>query len=368
MPAASPAALLANQRKSIGAFFSHPGTRPTARTMNPSLIDLIYLVSSGLMLAGIWQYLKPGRARQGNLLGGAGVLLAVLATLTAGGMISIGAALVGLLIGVGLGAFIGTRATTESAPAWIAVLVAATGLSSALIAGAILHDVGAIYDAAHAALDKEWEGKSDALRQANVTIVIPFAVSWATALSAAIAAASGGVIAASGVICHLKLTKSALRKSLPKFDQPRLFQMGLLVVCLLFGLLLTLWPGTETFLWLLLLTAMGLGYSLTIHLKIVDVPPVLAATVSLSGLSLAAAGIVTRNTLMVTAGALVASGAAVVAQSICHSLHVSLPGLIDGSQSSKTSAPDDADAPPPAPKPAPIVAPIVSADPNAPIL
>jgi H+-translocating NAD(P) transhydrogenase subunit beta len=305
--------------------------------MTSSLIDVVYLVSSGLMLAGIWQFLSPGRTQLGNLLGGAGVLLAILATLTASGIVSLGAAFLGLGIGCALGAFVGLRANSETAPAWIALLVTGIGLSSALVAGAMMHHFGAIYDARIAQVQKEWEGIPESVKRDSMKIDFVLGIHWTTAAAAAIAAAFGGLIATSGAIAWLKLTKSTLRKSLPKLEEPRMPQMAFAVVCVLLGVLLTIWPGAETFFWLLLLTAMGLGYVLTIHLKIVDVPPVLAATVAAAGLSLAAAGTVITNTLMVTAGALVASGAGVVALSLCRSLNVSLLGLLRGTESSKTA-------------------------------
>src|SRR5436190_19869794 len=105
--------------------------------MSSNVIDFIYLIASGLLLAGIWQFMKPGRSSQGNLLGGAGVLIAILATLTAGGMISIGAAVLGLAIGGALGAFLGIKATRENALNRIAILVAGLGFASALIAATV---------------------------------------------------------------------------------------------------------------------------------------------------------------------------------------------------------------------------------------
>lgn len=337
--------------------------------MTPFLIDLIYLIASGLMLAGIWQFLKPGRAQQGNLLVGAGILLAVLATLAAGGLISIGAALLGLAVGIGCGALVGLRTNAENALPRLALLVSGLGLASALVAGAMIHNIGAQYEHLVAEQRKAWEGIPESVRQVNATLDFELGIPWTESIAAAIAAAFGGMIATAGVISFLKLSKSRLRKALPKLEEPRMPQIGLAVVCVLFGVLLVAWPGTETFLWLLLIAAMALGYLLTIHLKIVDVPPVLAACVSAAGLSLAAAGLVIGNILMVTAGGLVAAGGAAVAQSLCRSLNVSLVGLIRGSESSKTGA-EDVELTQSAPRgPAPLPGPATAtADPDAPIL
>ncbi len=306
--------------------------------MNSSLIDLIYLAASVLMLAGIWQFLNPGRAHRGNLLGGAGVGLAILATLAASGIVSLGTAVAGMACGAVAGAVIGLKANSENVLAWSAVLTAGLGLSSALVAGGTIHNVGAEVDAKRAEIEAEWKDIPEPIKRENAMKPPEVEVPWQVAASAAIAAAFGGLIAVGAVISSLKLAKSPLRKSLPTLEEPKMPQLALATVCLLFGLLLTAWPGTETFVWLLLLSAMALGYVTTIGLKIVDTPPVLAAAVAASGISLSAAGLVTKNIFMVTAGALVASGGAVVANSLARSLNLSVLGLLVGGQSSPSAS------------------------------
>jgi NAD(P) transhydrogenase subunit beta len=189
-------------------------------------------------------------------------------------------------------------------------------------------------------------------------------------MPAVMATLLGGVAAGASVISALKLSRSPVRKSLPKLDEPRLPQVGAAVVALLLAMLFTAWPLMETFLWLELLTGLALGYLLTIHLKISDVPPVRAASLATAGLALSAAGMVLGNIVMVIAGALVAAGGAAAAESLCTAMDVSLPGLLLGTQSSKTSAAAEVDAPPPVPdpQPRPPRVPTSTADPNAPII
>jgi H+-translocating NAD(P) transhydrogenase subunit beta len=337
--------------------------------MSPSLIDVIYLVSSVLMLAGVWQFLQHGRAGRGNLLGGAGLALALLATLTASGGVPPGAAVAGLIVGAGMGAFVGMRVTPETGLAWLAVLLSGIGLSVALVAGVNIHDVGELYDAAIAVLNLKWEGVPDDVRRANQEELPTIPVLWPSIAAAAIAATFGGAICSAAAICWLKLSRSPLRKALPKLDDPRMPQLGLVVVCLVLSLLLIGWPGTETFLWLLLICALALGYVLTIHLKIVDVPPVLAALVAAMGLALASAGILIGNLLMVTAGALVASGGGVVSLALCKELNVSLVGLLRGSETSKGGAVEEVEGPSTLTEPGPPPPPrTTTASPDAPMI
>jgi NAD/NADP transhydrogenase beta subunit len=260
------------------------------------------------------------------------------------------------------------KVTRENALTRIAILVAGLGFASALIAGTVFHNKGADQDALVAEQEKEWKGIPETVRRANTSKVdLTLIVPWNESLAASIAAGLGGALAAAGVISFLKLKKSPLRKALPKLEEPAMPQLALVVVGMLLTLLLMAWPGTETFLWLLLITGLLLGYLLTIHLKIVDVPPVLAACVAMSGLSLAAAGLVVGNLLMVTSGAIVASGGAVIAQSLSRGLNVSLLGLVRGLESSKTAAPEEPEVAAKAPPPPPASR-TITPDPNAPIL
>ncbi|HVJ67210.1 MAG TPA: NAD(P)(+) transhydrogenase (Re/Si-specific) subunit beta [Caulifigura sp.] len=332
--------------------------------MSAFLIAFLYLVASGLAVAGLWMLTVPNRAQQGPLFMGAGLLLAALVTLPADGVReSVGVAMTGLALG-GCGAFLGLRVSNEKLPARLALIVAAAGLATALTAMVDLQTAGRKIADQRAEFDEQWKGIPDKIRELNAqpsVLPIPLRHSF----PASMATALGGLVASAAGISFLKLAKSPLRKSLPKLEDPMMPQIAIILVCALLALLFCAWPTRGTFLWLLLFAGMSLGYVLTIHLKIVDVPPVLAAVVGILGLSLAAAGLVLGNIMIVTLSALVTSGGAVLAKSLCSGLSVSLPGLIRGTESSKSITANEAEpAPPPKPKAPTIVGP----DPDAPIL
>ncbi len=324
--------------------------------MSPFLVDLIYLFASVLMLAGVWHVVHTGRAAWGSLLTASGALLALLATLPAPEVSSLGVVITGILLGAAIGALLGLTSNRDVALARLAFLIGGAGLATALVAGIRMHDIGAKFDADVRAQAAVWKGIPDAVRKANVENVPTPRVPVRMTFPAALAAALGGLIWAAGMVCGLKLSRSPLRKSLPRLEDPSMGQAAAVVVSLLLALLFAAWPMTETFLWLLILTGMPLGYLLTIHLKIADAPPVLAAVVGALGCSLAAAGLTIGNLQMVTAGALVTAGGGVVARKLSQSMNVSLLGLVRGTVSSRSAATDDEPAerksPPPPPGPA----------------
>jgi NAD/NADP transhydrogenase beta subunit len=256
--------------------------------MSPLLIDTLYLLSTGLILFGAWSFLTRDRAVRGAIVVACGLLLAILCTLAAEEIISHGTALVGLALGGALGAFFARGTTPDLEPGRLALLIACSSLAVALVSPIRLHEVGAAFDARAHALDEEWKDLPDAVRRANAkaeTVRVPLRIT----MPAVMATLLGGVAAGASVISALKLSRSPIRKSLPKLEEPRMPQVGAGVVALLLAMLFTAWPLMETFLWLELLIGLGLGYLLTIHLKIADVPPVLAVALATSGFALSAA-------------------------------------------------------------------------------
>ncbi len=333
--------------------------------MSPHLIDTLYLVSTSLVLAGLWMLLKPDRANRGHVLMGIGMLLAVLVTIAADEVrASAGTAFIGLAVGAGLGALLGLRVTQEAVPGRLALLVAGVGLATALIVAIRLHELGTAFDLIAQETQEKWKGVPDEFRRINASsyaLRVPLRMSFPAVLATAL----GGIVAGAAGVAFLKLSKSPLRKSLPKLEYPGMPQLAAVVVCAVLGLLFAAWPTHETFLWLLLMSAMTLGYLLTIHLKIVDVLPVLAATVTVLGLSLGAAGMAIGNIVMVTLSGLVTSGGAVLALSLSQSLNVSLLGLVRGTESSRTASTGENESALRSPLPGPTTA---SADPNAPMI
>ena len=109
------------------------------------VVDVAYLVASVLFILGIRGLTHPRTAVRGNLLGAAGMLIAVIATLLdsqvfGSGIGALGFILAGIALGGGIGATMAIRIQMTAMPEMVALLNAFGGGASAFVAGAVLVD------------------------------------------------------------------------------------------------------------------------------------------------------------------------------------------------------------------------------------
>ena len=109
--------------------------------------NLAYLVASVLFIRGLKGLTHPRTAVRGNLTGSLAMLIAVLATLWAGGIVSWTWIIAGLLIGSVAGTTMALKVPMTAMPEMVAVFNGFGGGASALVAGAELVMVIAATDA-----------------------------------------------------------------------------------------------------------------------------------------------------------------------------------------------------------------------------
>ena len=108
--------------------------------MDPATVKIIqnlaYLVAAVLFIRGLKGLTHPRTAVRGNLTGSLAMLIAVLATLWGGGVVSWTWIIAGLLIGSVVGTVMALRVPMTSMPELVAVFNGFGGGASALVAGA----------------------------------------------------------------------------------------------------------------------------------------------------------------------------------------------------------------------------------------
>ena len=98
-----------------------------------TIISLVYIVAASLFILGLRRLGSPDTARNGNLLSGLGMLLAIIATLLDQSIVSytwIGA---GLIVGSALGWWMARTVQMTSMPQLVALLNGVGGASSLLV-------------------------------------------------------------------------------------------------------------------------------------------------------------------------------------------------------------------------------------------
>ena len=110
---------------------------------NEFFVNLVYIVSSILFASGLKFLGSPLTARKGNFLSALGMLLAIVATLFSGHLISFQWIILGIVIGTALGAFVAVRAAMTQMPEMIALLHGCGALASVFVDWTAYHVHGA---------------------------------------------------------------------------------------------------------------------------------------------------------------------------------------------------------------------------------
>ena len=278
--------------------------------------DVIYLVASVLFILGIRGLTHPRTAVRGNMLGAAGMFLAVVATLLdnqvfGSDAFGFGVIIAGVVLGAAIGATLAVKIQMTAMPEMVALLNAFGGGASALVAGAVL--VG-----------------TEPTTQATV----------ATVASGII----GSVTFMGSLVAFDKLRGLLLPDAPVTFSgqQPLNFLLGL--VALGFGAWLVADPSMTTAYVGVVAVGSVLGVLLTISIGGADMPVAIALLNSYSGLAAAATGFVLSNDILIITGSLVGASGIILTRIMCKAMNRSLVNVLVGAIGATDTKTADADA------------------------
>ncbi|MFG0294577.1 MAG: NAD(P)(+) transhydrogenase (Re/Si-specific) subunit beta [Maioricimonas sp. JB045] len=279
--------------------------------MNHTWIDLAYLVAAVLFIFGLKGLTRPRTAVRGNLTGACAMLLAVVVTLFDQQVLTYGTILTGIVIGGAIGAVFATRVKMEQMPEMVALFNGFGGVASTFVAGA------------------------EFLRTDDATTDVAIA----TAASGLI----GTVTLSGSLVAFAKLAEFKFMKSVRPLPMSNVVNGVLGAIALLLCILLVSNPATDTWYWLIVVVALGLGYSLTIAIGGADMPVVIALLNSYSGLAAAATGFVLQNNVLIISGSLVGASGIILTKIMCDAMNRSLPAVLFGTlgPSAETKSADE---------------------------
>jgi NAD(P) transhydrogenase subunit beta len=281
------------------------------------LIDLMYLVASILFILGIKGLTHPRTAVRGNLLGAAGMLLAVVATLVdrqvlGAGPQGLGLILLGVLLGSAIGATLALKIQMTAMPQMVALLNAFGGAASALIAGAVLAEPGA--------------------------------PTTQTAVATVASGIIGSVTFWGSLVAFDKLQGMILPDKPIHFPGQQAVNALLGVTALGLGIWVVNDPGNLAAFGLLVAVASLLGVLLTIPIGGADMPVAIAVLNSYSGLAAASTGFVLNNDLLIITGSLVGASGFILTMIMCTAMNRSLMNVLTGAIGPDSGPAVDADA------------------------
>ena len=278
--------------------------------MSTALVNILYVVASMLFIFGIKGLTHPRTAVRGNLLGAAGMGLAIVATLLAkdGGnwitqiwwiLIVAGA------IGGAAGFWKAKTVQMTEMPEMVAIFNGFGGIASVLVAGAFLHQMIAMFGGAEVSL--------------------PMQTTIATAASGLI----GAVTFTGSLAAYCKLRGVVIPDNV-FIPGRQVINAGLALGVVALAVLLTNNPDMTWIYWLLVLASFVLGVLLVIPIGGADMPVVIALLNSYSGLAGAATGFVINNNVLIIAGSLVGASGIILTAIMCKAMNRSLTNVLFG--------------------------------------
>ncbi len=274
--------------------------------MMSTLSAIAFLVASVLFIVGIKLLGSPKSARLGNLVAAAGMIIALLATLPLmhgplGAAVSgINATLIviGILVGLGIGAFGAYSVKMTAMPQMVALFNGAGGGAAALVASLEFAKAGG-------------EARAE----------------WIT-LSMLFAALIGAVSFSGSIIAFLKLEG--------KFEKPLTYpgqQFGnaaLFIAMIAIGVKLAGATHATAALIGFLVFALAFGALMVLPIGGADMPVVISLLNSFTGLAVAADGFAISNIAMIIAGTLVGSSGTLLTLFMCRAMNRPVTNVLFG--------------------------------------
>ena len=264
---------------------------------------IAYIVASILFITGLKMLSRAQTARRGNRLSAVGMLIAVVATLAAGGL-DFTWIIVGIVVGAAVGAVAARRVQMTGMPEMVALLNGSGGLASMLVGWA------------------EYVRATDVATFSAVAIVFTVLI--------------GGIAASGSVIAFGKLSERIDGKPF-LFRGQKVLNAALLALALAAAGFVIAdaaiaggVAGSTLAFALVLLLALALGVLVVIPIGGADMPIVVALLNSYSGIAAAAAGFVIENNVLVVAGSLVGASGFILTTIMCKAMNRSLANVLFG--------------------------------------
>ena len=282
--------------------------------MSTEIVNIMYLISASLFILGLRGLSHPRTSIRGNMMGAAGMLIAVVVTLLDRQIVGYGIIAAGFVVGAAAGTVLALRIQMTAMPQLVGLFNGFGGAASLLVAGAVM------------------------IETILITRIPPVRFTVATAFAGLI----GSVTFWGSFVAFAKLQGIITEKSL-RFWGDQFVKFFFLGVSVLFGVLVSLHPSNTSFYWYLVASSSVLGVLLTVPIGGADMPVVIALLNSYSGLAAAGTGFVLSNTVLIVAGSLVGASGIILTRIMCRAMNRSITNVLIGGigKIQETTFPDD---------------------------
>jgi NAD(P) transhydrogenase subunit beta len=289
--------------------------------------NVLYLIAAVLFIFGIKGMTHPRTAVRGNLLGFAGMLLAIVVTLLDWELISPGWYwwVLGLLGGTVVGLLAAKLVQMTAMPELVALFNGSGGIASMLVAGAVFHRLTGL--AADPALIAEAAERG--LTPMDLAALNEGGSPMQTYVATAVSGIIGAVTFTGSVLAFLKLREwiSGRPRTNPLLKFGNFASLTLSVV---FAVVLAMNPESTWAFWALAASALVAGVFFVLPIGGADMPVVISLLNSYSGLAACATGFVISNTVLITSGSLVGAAGLILTKIMCVAMNRSLTNVLFG--------------------------------------
>ena len=259
------------------------------------LANLSYIVSAALFIFGLKMLGSPATARRGNMFSSLGMLIAVVAGLTAEGIVSYEYIAGGMVIGTIIGALAARLVGMTSMPEMVALFNGSGGAASLLVGWATLY------------------GGS---------------IETFTAVTILLAILIGGLTFTGSLIAYAKLAE-VMNSAAIVFKGQRFVNSLLLAGIVYAAYMFCLDPQADSqWLYITLGLALLLGVMAVIPIGGADMPVVISLLNSYSGIAACAAGFAINNNILIVAGSLVGASGIILTNIMCKAMNRSLANVL----------------------------------------
>ncbi len=261
--------------------------------------NIAYVVGAVCFILGIKMLSHPRTARKGNGIASLGMLIAIVATLTAGEVLDFKMIGIAILIGSIIGGIIAKKIEMTQMPQMVAIFNGLGGGASALVASAEFFS----------------QYNQEPTTFLLVTIILSVFIGTLTLTGSFIAFGKlQGFISGKPIV----------------FPTQQLFNALVLISIFTLGYFILGNPLDLNLFYGVLLASAILGITLTIPIGGADMPVVISLLNSYSGIAAAATGFVLMNNALIISGALVGASGLILTQIMCKGMNRSLKNVIFG--------------------------------------
>ncbi len=268
--------------------------------MSP-LVKLLYLAAAVLFILGLKRLSSPATARGGNAMASFGMLIAIVATLIFGQILSFTGIIIAMIVGSLVGAIAAKTVKMTQMPQMVALLNGFGGGASALVASA------------------------EFLRLTSTGQAIPLN----TAISIQLGVLIGAVTFSGSLIAFGKLQELVTGRAVT-YPLQKTFNALMFLGTLALMVLLIVSPGQTTAFYVLVGVALLLGVLSVIGIGGADMPVIISLLNSYSGIAAAMTGFVINNHGLIIAGALVGASGLILTKIMCKAMNRSLANVLFG--------------------------------------